>query len=196
MLLYLTMNTRPNIAFALSQVAQFTSNPKQSHASAVKMIIRYLSATSDQGIIFTPATVFKVDCYVDADFACLHGREPQDLSASGHSHTGYIMFFCSCLLIRKSQLQTETALSSFHAEYVALSSVIRRLITIQQVLQEFVHCLHLSCTTPVIHAEVFEDINSVYLLAMNHFLSEHPKHLNVKWHFFWEYVDEGSTDEQ
>ena len=67
MILYLSMNTRPDIAFAVSQVAWFTSNPKQSHASSVKMIIRYLSATSNQGIIFTPTTVFKVDCYVDAD---------------------------------------------------------------------------------------------------------------------------------
>ena len=48
MLLYLSTNTRPDIAFAVSQVAQFNSNPKQSHASAVKMIIRYLSGTSDK----------------------------------------------------------------------------------------------------------------------------------------------------
>ena len=108
MLLYLSTNTRPDIAFAVSQVAQFNSNPNQSHASAVKMIIRYLSATSDKGIIFTPTTAFKVDCYVDADFAGLHGREPQDLSASTCSHTGYIMFFCACPLIWKSQLQTES----------------------------------------------------------------------------------------
>ena len=45
-------------------------------------------------------------------------------------------------------------------------------ITIQQVLQELVHCLHLLYTTPVIHAEVFEDNNSAYLLAMNHCLSD------------------------
>ena len=125
MLLYLFMNTRPDIAFAVSHLAQFTSNHKQSHASAVMMIIRYLSATSDQGIIFTHTTEFKVECYVDADFAGLHDREPPDLSASAHSHTGYIMFFCSCHLIWKSQLQTKTALSTFHAEYVALSSAIR-----------------------------------------------------------------------
>ena len=124
MLLYLSMNTRPDIAFAVSQVAWFISNPKQSHASAVKMIIRCLSATSDKGIIFTPTTDFKVDCYVDADFTGLHGREPQDLSASACSHRGYIMFFSSYPLIWKSQLQTETALSTFHAEYVALSSAI------------------------------------------------------------------------
>ena len=120
MLLYLSMSTRPDIVFAVSQEAPFTSNPKQSHGSTVKMSIRYLSATSDKGIIFTPTT----DCYVDADFTGLHGREPQDLSASAHFHTGYIMFFCSCPLIWKSQLQTETALSTFHAEYVALSLAI------------------------------------------------------------------------
>ena len=165
MLFYLSTNTRPDIAFAVSQFAQFTSNPKQYHASAVKMIIRYLSETSDPDIIFTPSTDFKVDCYGDADFAGLHGREPQDLCASTCSHTGYIMFFCSCPLIWKSQLQTETALSTLHAEYVALSSAIRRLITIQQVLQELVHCLHFSYITPVIHAGIVEDNNSAYLLA-------------------------------
>ena len=38
---------------------------------------------------------------------------------------------------------------------------------------------------------------------MNHSLSVRSKHLNDKWHFFWEYVDEGhvkisqfSTEEQ
>ena len=131
MLLYLSSNTRPDIAFAVSQVAWFNSNPKQSHASAVKMIMRYLSATSDKGIIFTPTTSIKVDCYVDADFTGLHGRERQDLSASVCSCTGYILFFCSCPLIWKSQLQTETAISTFHAERVALSSAIQKLITIQ-----------------------------------------------------------------
>jgi hypothetical protein len=34
MLLYLSTNTRPDIAFAVSQVAHFSYSPKQSHASA------------------------------------------------------------------------------------------------------------------------------------------------------------------
>ena len=45
MLLYLSMNTRPDMVFAVSQATQFNTNPKKPHASAVKMIIRYLSAT-------------------------------------------------------------------------------------------------------------------------------------------------------
>ena len=141
------------------------------------------SATSDQGIIFTCTTILKVDCYVDADFTGLHDREPQDQSASAHSCTGYIMFLCACPLIWKSQLQTETDLSTFQAEYVALFSAIGKLVTIQLVLQELVLCLHISYTTLVIHAEVFQDYNSAYLLAMNCSLSEHCKHLNAKCHF-------------
>jgi hypothetical protein len=39
MLLYHSTNTRPNIAFAISQMARFNHNPKKSHATAIKMII-------------------------------------------------------------------------------------------------------------------------------------------------------------
>ena len=44
MLPYISTNTRPDLDFAVSQVAWLNSNCKQSHASAVKMIMRYLSA--------------------------------------------------------------------------------------------------------------------------------------------------------
>ena len=68
MLLYLSTNARPDISFAVSQVARFLTNPKQSHDQAIKMIFRYLWRTVDCGTIFWPTTAFKVDCYVDADF--------------------------------------------------------------------------------------------------------------------------------
>ena len=41
MLLYLSNDTRPDITFAVSQVAQFTAAPKVSHAKAIKSIVRY-----------------------------------------------------------------------------------------------------------------------------------------------------------
>jgi hypothetical protein len=54
MLLYLSTNTRPDIAYGASQAARFTSNPKQSHATTVKMIGRYLVATRLFGMIIQP----------------------------------------------------------------------------------------------------------------------------------------------
>ena len=78
MLLYLSTNTRTDIAFAVSQVARFTSSPKQSHASAVKSIVRYLAGTIDKGMIMRPDGTMNINAYVDADFAGLYSREPDD----------------------------------------------------------------------------------------------------------------------
>ena len=41
-LLYLSGWTRPDIAFAVSNVARFCSNPTKEHWTAVKRILRYL----------------------------------------------------------------------------------------------------------------------------------------------------------
>ena len=130
-LLYLSSNSCPDIAFAVSQVARLSPFPKQSHAAAIKMIVRYLAGTMDKGTIVTPNDSFKLDCYVDADFAGLHGCEPQDNPISARSRTGYIVFLCGCPLLWKNQLQTKTALSTFHAEYVALSIALRQVLSLR-----------------------------------------------------------------
>jgi hypothetical protein len=188
MLLYLSTNTRPDIAYAVSQVARFSHSPKKSHAAAVKTIIRYLARTINQGTIFKPTKEFKLDCYVDADFLGLHGREHQDNPISAKSRTGYIIFFGGCPLVWKSQLQTETALSTFHSEYVALSTAMRVIVHLQRVLTEIMRTIHVTTSPAIIRAEVFEDNNSTYLLANNQQLSPRSRHLNVKWHWFWEHV--------
>ena len=71
MLLYLCSNTRPDISFAVSQVARFTHAPKQSHATAVKTIVRYLSGTMNKGTIVMLPGTFRLTCFPDSDFASL-----------------------------------------------------------------------------------------------------------------------------
>jgi len=46
-LMYPTMGTRPDIAFATSTVAQFLENPGCIHWEVVKRIFRYLKGTRD-----------------------------------------------------------------------------------------------------------------------------------------------------
>ena len=153
MLLYLLTNTRPDIAYAVSQVVHFGSNPKQSHASTIKMIARYLAGTADKGTIFTPNDNFKIDCYVDANFTGLHGQESENNPLSARSRTGYILFFCGCPLLWKSQLQIKMALSTFHVEYMALSVAMRQLIVVQRVLQSLVACVKFAAKVPTILTE-------------------------------------------
>ena len=51
-LMYAMVLARPDIAFAVSKVARFTSQPRHSHWTAVKRIFRYLSGTIDMGISY------------------------------------------------------------------------------------------------------------------------------------------------
>lgn len=66
MLLYLSTNTRCDIIFAVSQAARFSNNPKQSHATAIKTILRYLKKTRDKGMIIKITNRLNLDLYVDA----------------------------------------------------------------------------------------------------------------------------------
>jgi hypothetical protein len=119
---YLEKNTRPDISFAVHQCARFCSEPKKSHATAVKYIGRYLASTKDKGIQIKPNSK-GFECYVDASHA---GDWKQSTAAdnpsTARSRTGYVIQFAGYPVIWASKLQTEIALSVTEAEYIALSS--------------------------------------------------------------------------
>jgi hypothetical protein len=71
---FLEKSTRADIAYSVHQCARFCENPKQSHAVAVKNIVRYLKATRDEGMILNPQQHKSFDCYVDSDFCGLWNR--------------------------------------------------------------------------------------------------------------------------
>ena len=49
-LLYLATRSRPDIAFAINNVARFCSEPTKQHLVAVKRIFRYLRGTTHLGL--------------------------------------------------------------------------------------------------------------------------------------------------
>ena len=200
MLLYLSTNTRPDISYAVSQVARFSHNPKKSHASAVKTIIRYLSGSIDQGVIYKRPENLCLDCYVDADFAGLYGRDPPESPTCVKSRTGYIISVGGCYLLCKSQLQTTIALSTSEAEYGALSQAMRAVIPIRETLLELIKAVDMVdahgrrpfgdknklCSFPTV---IHEDNSAALSLAVNQKVTSRTKHWCVKFHFFWSYVN-------
>ena len=189
MLLYLSNNTRPDITFAVSQVARFTARPKKSHAVAIKTIVRYLSRTADKGIFFKPDGTYNLKTWVDADFAGLYGREPSENKTAARSRYGYIITFGGVPLVWKSQLISEICLSTLHAEYVGLANALRAMIPIRSLVTGILDFLELpSSINPEILCKVFEDNQGAYLLATNQRLSVRTKYFCVKHHFFWSYV--------
>ena len=75
MLQYLQGHSRPDITYAVSQVARFVHSPRRSHEIALERIWQYLRGTIEEGLILRPMGRFDMDCYVDADFAGLWPHE-------------------------------------------------------------------------------------------------------------------------
>ena len=128
---------------------------------------------------------------MDADFCGLHGVEHEDDPISAKSRTGFVISYGKCLLIWKSVLQTDTATSTLHAEYTALSHALREVIPLRQQIMEVLSVLIPATVipTPVIRCTIFEDNQGALSLATTHRLSNRTKALNYKLHHFWEHVE-------
>jgi hypothetical protein len=190
MLIYLATNTRMDIGFAVSQVARFTHAPKQSHGTAVKMILRYLKGTIDEGTILTPTKELTLDLYCDGDFAGLYRHDPPTEPSSAKSRIGYVILLSGCPVIWKSQLLQCVALSTTEVEYAALSISLRTFIPIKYILEEMVTKLK-TFNDQVIVSRVYEDNSACFLLATIQRLTSRTRYYHAQYHWFWEHYRNG-----
>ncbi|GKE17500.1 hypothetical protein Tco_1425077 [Tanacetum coccineum] len=67
-LMYLTA-TSPDIQFSIVLCARYQSNPKESHLTAMKRILRYLKGTPTLGLYYPKCLGFDLKGYLDSDYA-------------------------------------------------------------------------------------------------------------------------------
>jgi len=188
---YLEKCTRPDIAFATHQCARFSADPRKPHADAVKWLGCYHKTTWDKGLILRP-TGSSFNVYVDADFAGNWHRDDAEHSYTAWSRHGYIIMYTGCPLHWASQLQTKIALSTTKSKFIGLSMALCMTIPIMEMIKEL-HRLGFwfGSTKPTIHCQVFQDNSSVIEMATVPKICPQTKHINVKYHHFWDYVDQG-----
>lgn len=80
-LLYLSSATRPDITFAVNNVAKFSEKPTKEHWSAVKRIFRYLKGTVNYGVQYSRDAREECVGFCDADWA---GDTNDRMSVSGY----------------------------------------------------------------------------------------------------------------
>ena len=68
-LLYLMIGTRPDIAYAVTKLVQFATNPSQEHLTSAKYICRYLAGTKDYSIVYNGKMAKGTAAYTDSDWA-------------------------------------------------------------------------------------------------------------------------------
>ena len=173
-LLYLTAS-RPDIMFSVCMCARFQANPKESHLTAVKQILRYLKDTSDFGLFYPKSSSFDLVSYSDADFA---GSKSDHKSTSGTCH-----FLGNSLVSWFSKKQNSVSLSTTEAEYIAASLACSQVLWMKQTLKDF--GLNYSTTT------IYCDNTSAINLSKNPVQHSRTKHIEVRHHFLRDHVLKG-----
>lgn len=191
MLLYLSGHTRPDLSFAVHQCARYTFAPTKRHEQALLRIGRYLKGTVDKGILLDPTHDLHLDCYPDADFAGLWNHEKADDPHCVRSRTGYVITLAHCPIIWASKMQTEIALSTMEAEYIAMSTACRDLFPLMDKLVELTSVLNLPFTPGSnMHVRIHEDNAGALTLGKlePRRMTPRSKHYAVKYHWFREHL--------
>jgi hypothetical protein len=189
---FLEKSTRLDLGYSVHQCARFSADPKESHATAVKRIGKYLLGTMDKGLIFNPRD-HSFDCWVDADFVGNWDRVNADVDPStAKSRTGYVITYAACPIVWASKLQTEVALSTTEAEYNALSASLREVIHMMQLVTEAAQLdWKVFAGIPTVHCKVFEDNSGALEMARLPKMRPRTKHIGVRMHHFREHVRRG-----
>jgi hypothetical protein len=182
---YLAQMTRPDLSMAAHNCARFSTHPTNLHEQAIKRIGRYLVGSKHLGLIYRPNSSGRLDMYVNADFAGTWHREYSHLHGSCLSRTGLVILYNGCPIHWGSKLQSEIALSTTEAEYIALSTATRELIPICRILQELSTASPYATTTPLPPSTIYEDNASCIALAHHDTqLRPRTKHIALKFHHF------------
>ena len=192
MLSYLQNSTRPEISMATHQTARFSNSPMLSHEKSIMRIGRYLLDTRKRGIIYKPDVSKGLECYVDADFAGGWSQADSENADNVLSRTGYVIMYADCPILWVSRLQTEIALSTAEAEYIALSQSLRDVIPLITLLREINSVFPVDVKTPTFVCKVHEDNQSCITMATTSKFSPRTKHIALKYHHFRSYVKNGT----
>ena len=190
---YVAQTSRPDIVFAVHQLAKYSSDPREPHGDALLHLIRYLKKTREIGIRFSPLPDRGFDCYCDADFAGNWNRSfAQHDPSTAKSRSGWIVFYAGCPVIWASKLQSQVALSTTEAEYIAMSQSLRDVLPIMFLIAEIKERgFRVIATVPNVFCKVFEDNSGALELARLPKLRPRTKHINVVYHHFREHVRNG-----
>ena len=181
-LLYLTKQTRPDIANSVREHSKMMDGATKDHLSSLLRLIKYVIQTQDRKLLLKlkrnakNGNIFSIVGYSDSDYA----------SDKDHrkSVTGMVIYICGIPVAWKSKGQKAVTLSTTEAEYYALSEMCSELIFIKNIL-EFIG---VKIQFPIV-AKV-DNVGAMFL-SNNHAMSQRTKHISIRQHFIRQFVEDG-----
>jgi hypothetical protein len=167
--------TRPDLAFAYSQLSKFVQYPGVVHLQAAERVLQYVRGTYDQGITYCDLGAEvknKLIGWVDSDFGSDHDTRK--------SMTGYLMSLNGGAISWKSSRPGGVTLSSSEAEFVAASQV-GQVVYLRELLMGFGHPQRKP-------TEIWEDNASCIMMSENPTNRDRSRHVDVKVHYLRDLV--------
>jgi transposase InsO family protein len=174
-LMYVAVAMRPDIAFAVSALSQFLSNPGRAHWEAVKHIFKYLSGTKTLELTYGGER-HGLEGYTDADGATQEHR---------HAMSGYAFLIDGGAVSWSSRKQELVTLSTAEAEYVAATHAAKEAIWLCKLIGELFP--NLITSTPL-HC----DNQAALKLATDDNYHARTKHIDIRYHFIRHIVATGA----
>ena len=109
--MYVMNCTHPDIAYAVSKLSRYTSNPGSGHWKAIVRVLRYLKYTKNYGLHYSRYSAV-LESYCDANWI-------SDTNDS-KSTSGYLFTLGGAAISWKSSKQTCIARSTLESEFIAL----------------------------------------------------------------------------
>nr|KYP66211.1 Retrovirus-related Pol polyprotein from transposon TNT 1-94 [Cajanus cajan] len=176
-------HTRPDIEFSVGVVSRFMQNPRAPHLLVAKRILRYFKGTMSSGILFpqnnTTTDKIEVAGFTDADW----GADKDDR----RSTAGFVFFVEGAPISWSSKKESVVALSTCEVEYIVAAMCAcqaawldKLLIELKQKRDEGV--------------KLFIDNKSVISLSKNPVTHGRSKHIETKFHYLRDKVNEGKLE--
>ena len=169
-LMYLALATRPDISYAVNRLAQFTSNPKPVHWTALKRIFRYLKQTKNANLTYGGEEEIKntsINFFSDADWGNNSDRK---------SISGYVTIIAGGAVAWSSKKQQTVALSTAEAEYIATTHVAKQVLWHRSLYSELEFNIPTTST-------IFTDNQAAISISHHPEFHARTKHIDINYHF-------------
>jgi len=181
-LMYLALATRPDISYVVNRLAQFTSNPKAIHWTAVKRIFRYLKYTKHTKLTYggKEAEINNTDInfFSDADWG--NGSDRKSIS-------GYVTIIAGGAVAWSSKKQQTVALSTAEAEYIATTHAAKQVIWHRSLYSELDFKLPMTST-------IFTDNQAAISISHHPEFHARTKHIDINYHFLRDLISAGTVN--
>ena len=179
--MYLMLGTRPDVAYSMSRVSQFASNPDLPHWHALRRIFAYIKTAPDLGITYQAGPPPRG--WTDSDYA-------GDVNTR-RSTTGYLFQLSGGPISWASTKQKTIALSTCEAEYMAACEGVKEAIWLK------------GLSTSLGYSDVYPESITVYgdnqgAIDLSHNPEHHKqtKHIDIRYHWLREQIARGHVNYQ